>query len=128
MREIFGKDKFNGALEYKISSEEFREDLGKLIDNEKVSVGYSMDGKITGNIYSFFITFENPDFDLEEENTVVQLTEEVIPLIAKHVSNLDKFDSYQVQFIKSVESDNIERKQSVIVTQNITTNVTDEIK
>jgi GH43 family beta-xylosidase len=128
MKKVFGQDKFNGALEYKISGEEFREDLGNLVDNDKVYLGYSMDGKITGNTYSFFITFENPTVDLEDENAVVQLTERVNPVIGKHISNLDKYGSYQVQFTKSEESDNIEKKKSVIVTQEITTTRTDESK
>jgi hypothetical protein len=128
MRKVFEQDKFNGGLEYKLSGKEFREDLGNLVDNDKVSLGYSMDGKITGNTYSFFITFENPIVDLEDDKAVVQLTERLNPLIRKHISNLDKYGSYQVQFTKSVESENIERKQSVIITQEITTTKTDETK
>jgi|GEM_PF-5950052 len=128
IKKVFEQDNFVGALEYKHSSEELREDLGKLVGNEKVSVGYSMDGKITGNQYSFFITFKNPNVYLEDNRAVLKLTKQVNPLIAKHVANLHKYNSYEVQFIKSNESKNIERKHSVIITQNIVTTQTDKTK
>ncbi|WP_194852365.1 hypothetical protein [Nonlabens antarcticus] len=125
-KKLFGQDKFTGALEYKLSRGKFQEDLDKLLNNDDISFGYTRNGKMTGNTYSFYIAFQNPDLVLDDEQAVLQLTQQVNPLIAKHVSNLDKYVSYQVHLVKSEIIENLEKKQSVIVTQEINTTKTDE--